>query len=58
MKKGTYFDDKGVPYVKAIWIRMNLKAHENFLRNYESLNVSLMASKIEIKRAKDKKKKT
>ena len=57
LKKGTDFDDGGVPYVKTVWIRMNGEAHANFELNYDKLNVHIRAGKIEIERTKDKNKK-
>ena len=58
MKKGTEFDDHGVPYIKTIWIRMNESANVNFERNFDDLNLHLCGSKIEIEKAKEKKKKS
>ena len=57
LKKGTPFDDKGVPYVKTLWLRMNAQAHEIFQSDPTELNVYFGSGKIEIEQVKEKNKK-
>ena len=57
LKKGTPFDDGGVPYVKTLWLRMDSQANEIFEANPTDLNVYFRAGKLEIERVKEKKKK-
>ena len=57
LKKGTPFDDGGVPYVKTLWLRMNAQAHELFQADPTELNIYFRSGKIDIDQVKDKKKK-
>ena len=57
LKKGTPFDDHGVPYVKTLWLRMNALANEVFEADPTDLNIYFRSGKIEIDKVKDKKKK-
>ena len=59
LKKGVEFDDKGVPYIKTIWLRMNLKAHENIVAGEDKLALypDFGICELSIERVKDKKKK-
>ena len=57
LKKGQDFDDKGVPYIKSIWLRMNAQANEHITKEEHLLSLwpSFGICELEIDKVKDKK---
>ena len=57
IKKRTPFDDKGVPYIKTIWLRLSQEAHDYVQEHWDDLDFGYGAVEMELERVKDKKKK-
>ena len=57
LKKRVPFDDKGVPYIKTIWIRMSQEAHDYITEHWDDLDFGYGAVEMELERVKEKKKK-